>query len=414
MTSLSQNTTSEKEFFAVWDIASGKKLRNFPRGNYFKWSHDDKYFARMSEDKISIYETPGCALLDKKSLVFKNIDNFEWSPASNVMAIFIQGQQNTPSFLTLIELPSRKEIYRKSLFSVKTCTMKWQSEGKYLSLQVDRYTKSKKATVTSFEIFNLSEKIITTEILLMNDEPRLFEWEPSGNRFGIIHGAKGAPRVNVSFYQMGKKKLIHHKTMENKNAKKLFWSPRGSFVVIGGPNGSLEFYNAVLNETMGEGEHYMVSALQWDPTGRYVCTYVSAWNAAMEHGYVIHTFKGDVVHKVLKDQFYDFQWRPRPKSLLTDEQESQIRSNLKEYAAKYKKEDDGQWGVIIDAKYKEQQRLLQEYNDRMRGYKETYANQREDRIAIRGGELSDDENDYETVYTTVETKVFEKEEELDF
>merc|ERR1711862_174116 len=87
MTSLSQNTTSEKEFFAVWDIASGKKLRNFPRGNYFKWSHDDKYFARMSEDKISIYETPGCALLDKKSLVFKNIDNFEWSPASNVMAI---------------------------------------------------------------------------------------------------------------------------------------------------------------------------------------------------------------------------------------------------------------------------------------------------------------------------------------
>ena len=134
----------------------------------------------------------------------------------------------------------------------------------------------------------------------------------------------------------------------------------------------------------------------------------------MEHGYVIHTFKGDVVHKVLKDQFYDFQWRPRPKSLLTDEQESQIRSNLKEYAAKYKKEDDGQWGVIIDAKYKEQQRLLQEYNDRMRSYKETYANQREDRITIRGGELSDDENDYETVYTTVETQVFEKEEELDF
>ena len=157
--------------------------------------------------------------------------------------------------------------------------MTWQSEGKYLALQVDRYTKSKKATVTSFEIFNLQEKIITTEILLMEDEVRLFQWEPTGNRFALIHGQRGAPRVNVSFYQMGKKKLIHHKTLENKNSKRLFWSPRGSFVVIGGPTGSLEFYNAVLNEIMGEGEHFGVSALKWDPTGRYVCTYVSAWKS---------------------------------------------------------------------------------------------------------------------------------------
>ena len=134
----------------------------------------------------------------------------------------------------------------------------------------------------------------------------------------------------------------------------------------------------------------------------------------MEHGYVIHTFKGDVVYKVLKDQFFDMQWRPRPPSLLTEEMESQIRANLKNYATKYKEEDDGQWGVIIDAKYKEQQRLLQEYNDRMRAYREAYATQREARIQIRDGALSDDENDYETVYTTVETQVFEKEEELDF
>ena len=155
--------------------------------------------------------------------------------------------------------------------------MTWQSEGKYLCLQVNRYTKSKKAIVTSFEIFNLEAKIVTTEILLMKDTVKLFAWEPNGSRFGVIHGEADSPIVNVSFYQIGKKKLEHKNTLEKRAAQRLFWSPRGSYLVIGGKNGSLEFYNAAMNETMSESDHYMVSALKWDPTGRYVCTYVSAW-----------------------------------------------------------------------------------------------------------------------------------------
>jgi uncharacterized protein with WD repeat len=37
----------------------------------FKWSHDDKYLARMvsgPNGMISVYETPGMGLLDKKSI----------------------------------------------------------------------------------------------------------------------------------------------------------------------------------------------------------------------------------------------------------------------------------------------------------------------------------------------------------
>ena len=108
------------QFFTIWDIESGKKLRSFSKGAFFKWSHDDKYFARMSENKISIYETPSCALLEKKSLAIPNVVDFEWSPVKNVIAIFIAGQTNTPSFLSLIEVPSRRELYRKSLFSVES------------------------------------------------------------------------------------------------------------------------------------------------------------------------------------------------------------------------------------------------------------------------------------------------------
>ena len=326
----------------------------------------------------------------------------------SVIAIFIAGQTNTPSFLSLIEVPSRRELYRKSLFSVESCTMTWQSEGKYLCLQVNRYTKSKKAIVTSFEIFNLEAKIVTTEILLMKDTVKLFAWEPNGSRFGVIHGEADSPIVNVSFYQIGKKKLEHKNTLEKRAAQRLFWSPRGSYLVIGGKNGSLEFYNAAMNETMSESDHYMVSALKWDPTGRYVCTYVSAWKMQLENGYVIRTFKGDVVHKVLKDQFYDFQWRPRPPTLLTKEKEAAIRKNLKVYAAKYKEEDAGLLGVIVNAKYKEKQRLLQEYAERMKQYKENYAAQRDERARLRDGVYSDDESDFVEVESFEERVVDEQ------
>merc|ERR1712032_557263 len=199
-------------------------------------------------------------------------------------------------------------------------------------------------------------------------------------------------------YQLGKKKLLHRATLDNRNAKNLFWSPRGSYLVIGGQNGSIEFYNAVLGETMAEADHYGVSALKWDPTGRYVCTYVSAWRSALENGYVIRTLKGDVVHKVLKDQFYDFQWRPRPPSLLSPEKEAEIRANLKDYAARYQTEDDGLLGVLVDERFKT--------------YRQSYEEQKEERARIRGY-ASADEDEFETISTTVETILEETEEELD-
>lgn|SRR3990167_2415550 len=130
----------------------------------------------------------------------------------------------------------------------------------------------------------------------------------------------------------------------------------------------------------------------------------------MENGYIIHTFKGDVVRKVLKDQFYQFLWRPRPPSLLSDKQEQEIKQNLPTYAAKYRAEDEGLLGVIFDEKYKEQQRLLYHYKDTMKQYRDTHESQKAARAKLRGGLLSDDESLYEIIETEVEEVVEEFEE----
>ena len=65
--------TDEPQAIIIWDVLSGLKKRAFNADKsqalpIFKWSHDDKYFARMGPDMLSVYETPSFGLLEKKSI----------------------------------------------------------------------------------------------------------------------------------------------------------------------------------------------------------------------------------------------------------------------------------------------------------------------------------------------------------
>ena len=42
----------------------------------------------------------------------------------------------------------------------------------------------------------------------------------------------------------------------------------------------------------------------------------------------------------MRDRFYQFSWRPRPPTLLGEEQIREVARNLRKYSEKYAKEDD--------------------------------------------------------------------------
>lgn len=361
----------------IWDVLTGRRKRGFlgpprqllgPEGQIpwpiFQWSQDDKYFARVQELPnsagtstlgISVYETPSMGMLDKKSFRAPtgNIVDFAWSPVANVLAYSTPEEGDAPARVSILEIPSRRELRQKALYSVSGIKLIWHPQGTFLCCEVERVTKSKKGRFTNFELFRVKAKDIPIEVLEFKEKDTTgdFKFEPNGFKFGLIHGNVERPgQTDVSFYDMqansGALKKIC--TLERKVCNQLHWSPKGRFIVLatlGSQQGNMEFYDVADAEKKGEpdligaDEHFLCSDVQWDPSGRFVSTAVTYWRNRSENGYKIWSLYGKELHAAPVDMLYQFCWRPRPLSLLTPAEEKKARKELKTLREKYEKED---------------------------------------------------------------------------
>lgn len=175
-----------------------------------------------------------------------------------------------------MQIPGKEELRQKNLFSVSDCKMYWQNNGEYLAVQVVRHTKTKKSMYSGFELFRIKERDIPIEVLELdnkNDKIIAFAWEPKGHRFAVIHG--DGPKLDISFYCMrtanNTSRVSKITTLKSKEANALYWCPGGHFILLAGLkgfSGQLEFYNVDELETMATRDHFMVTDITWDPTGR--------------------------------------------------------------------------------------------------------------------------------------------------
>ncbi|KAF9591540.1 hypothetical protein IFM89_004594 [Coptis chinensis] len=79
-----------------------------------RWAggNNDKYFARMGKNVISVYETETFTPIDKKSLKVQNVIDFSWSPTNPIIAIFIPelGGGNQPAKASPYPCSSRSSL----------------------------------------------------------------------------------------------------------------------------------------------------------------------------------------------------------------------------------------------------------------------------------------------------------------
>ncbi|PKS06264.1 hypothetical protein jhhlp_007011 [Lomentospora prolificans] len=404
--------------YVIWEVRTGKPLRSFANLDAgtdesgkqrkfpwpaFKWSADDKYVARLNQGtSISVYELPRMNLLDKTTIKIDGVMDFDWAPSTPRREGVKQYEQlfcfwtpeigSNPAKVGLMSIPSKEIVRTLNLFNVSDAKLHWQSEAAYLCVKVDRHSKSKKSQATTLEIFRVKEKGVPVEVVdTIKDTVINFAWEPKGDRFVIITTTEPPgptavpPKTSVSFFCPEKNKgptagnFKHLRTLEKKNSNAIYWSPKGRFVVIATvhnqQSSDLDFFDLDFEgekpdaekdltanlQLMNSADHYGVTDIEWDPSGRFVATWASAWKHAMENGYHIYDFKGEQLREEPIEKFKQFSWRPRPPTLLTKEEQKQIRKNLREYSRVFEQEDADR-GASADREVVEaRRRLLDEW-----------------------------------------------------
>ncbi|KYK61692.1 hypothetical protein DCS_02835 [Drechmeria coniospora] len=405
--------------YVIWDIATGTPLRSFanldppkveegkpqPKLQWpaFKWSADDKYVARLTQgSSISVYELPKMNLVDKTSIKIEGVMDFDWAPATpqrdgvktyeQLICFWTPELGSNPAKVGLMSIPSKEIVRSLNLFSVSDVKLHWQSEAAYLCVKVDRHSKSKKSQATTLEIFRVKEKGVPVEVVdTIKDTVINFAWEPKGDRFAIITttepvGATAVPpKTAVAFFCPEKNKgavagnFKHLRTLDKKNSNAIYWSPRGRFVVIATianqQSSDLDFFDLDFEgekpesdkdltanlQLMNTADHYGVTDVEWDPSGRFVATWASAWKHSMENGYHIYDFRGEALREEPVEKFKQFQWRPRPPTLLSKDEQKQIRKNLREYSRVFEQEDADRGATADLAVVEARRTILQEW-----------------------------------------------------
>lgn len=133
-------------------------------------------------------------------------------------------------------------------------------------------------------------------------------------------------------------------------------------------------------QLLGSADHYGVTDVEWDPSGRYLATSASAWthtvcfdvlrrklqviwlHLQLENGYAIWDFRGQELVKHIQDRFKQFIWRPRPVTLLSKEKQKQIRRNLREYSRAFDEEDAAEESNVSAELVALRKRLVDEWN----------------------------------------------------
>ena len=399
--------------------------------NKLKWSPDGKYFARILPDRISVYQMPTLTeqyitLVDNKSIAAVNVQDFCWSPGSNMISYWSPAVGNLPAMIKIIKMPEREEICSRKLFDVTDGRLLWQNEGDYLCVYVTKTLKSKKTQILMF--FRVSQPGVPVEQLELSEPVRTVKWEPSGDRIIIVHGESNVYKYNISFYSMSGSKEKGPKradeitllyTLPGVQCNDVQWSPAGSIVALAYFPGSqdsvvFDLHDVDNNLKLASRRHERSTKLSWDPSGRMIASSTLTQlrkksRGNPDDGFNLYSFKGNVIAQVRKESLFQFIWRPRPKDLLVPEEKKKIIKNLKKYEKIFEKEDRERRAKLREEFLATRRQVVNDFFAIVQRNKAIFNQNKSLRVQARRGFDYDDERNYTTVSISDEEIISVKE-----
>ena len=98
----------------------------------------------------------------------------------------------------------------------------------------------------------------------------------------------------------------------------------------------------------------------------------------MENGYHLYDFRGEQLREEPIEKFKQWQWRPRPPSLLSKDEQKLIRKNLREYSRVFEQEDADRGASADLAVVEARRRMLEEWHAWRAAVEEDVAYEREE------------------------------------
>ena len=420
----------------VHEDVPSEKVSPLQDPNRLKWSYDGKYLARLGCDIISIYELPSMQLLEKKSLVAKDILDFSWSPNSNSISYWSPAVGNHPALISIVTIPERTEIASRKIFDVSDGRMIWQNDGDYLCVSMTKTSGKKKTYVLMF--FRMRDVGVPVEQLEFSEPILSLSWEPFGDRVAILHGESRSP--SISFYSMSftptastsstastgkgkgtasvKKELGLLHTLTGIQCNELLWCPAGSVIALAyfaSDACIFELHDIDYNIKLAARRHDRCNRLLWDPSGRVLatCTMTTLRQASIrgqaDDGYNFYSFQGTPLIQMKKEKLFQFLWRPRPKDLLSSDEKKKVVKNLKKYEKLFDKEDREIRAARHHALVKAKRAVAGDFLSRLKNNKVAIADYKKIRVQMRNGYDSDDDRNYSIEVLTDETIVSNKE-----
>jgi translation initiation factor 3 subunit B len=355
--------------FNFWDVQNARIIRSIPGvcGPTYKYNADDTMVACIHPGKgaLMVYEASTMKLMTqelppKHTMQEDGLCSFAWSPTNpNMFAHVVSGDDSIGFRVTIEKIVDAGDnmvdlspVARRNYFQTDRIDLLWHPDGTHLAAKI---LKSK--GTTSFGVFRIGQHTASAEALDVKGEPLRFAWQPNGSRFAIIV-SHGAHKQNIMFYDVAKMGFKEVGSFPSEGVR-IHWAPKGtrctsinfdkSRLEFYGVQGSGPFASDQKMTAISSVEHPMITHGEWDPTGRYFCSYTSSLEQQMDNSYMLWNVNGLVlVDRVKIPRLSHVSWRPLARSLLASEEVAKIRKTLPqkslqyntEYLASQKKNDE--------------------------------------------------------------------------